>query len=331
MMTKIANTTTNKIMTLNTFLDTCFLLFISILFYLSIPIYPNKVVVVPQGSLKKVFFSLKEQGVDINALDWLFLRLMGMPKKGYIDMGDGALRKGDFLVRLIKGKVALRSVTLIPGETRYFFTQILSETYQLEISELNDAYESIAPRLNGSVIEDGVILPDTYHLPLGENAFKIMQALIGQSLKKHEALSKQWLGYYHKEEWFEKIILASIVQKEAANVEEMPLIASVIFNRLKKGMPLQMDGALNYQEFSHIKVTKDRIKNDSTPYNTYRFKGLPKNPVGSVSIEAIRAVIFPKETNFLYFVKMPNKKHAFSATYKEHLQNINLSNNHFYD
>ncbi|WQV07354.1 endolytic transglycosylase MltG [Helicobacter pylori] len=331
MTTKTANITTNKIMTLNTFLDTCFLLFISILFYLSIPIYPNKVVVVPQGSLKKVFFSLKEQGVDINALDWLFLRLMGMPKKGYIDMGDGALRKGDFLVRLIKGKVALRSVTLIPGETRYFFTQILSETYQLEISELNDAYESIAPRLNGSVIEDGVILPDTYHLPLGENAFKIMQALIGQSLKKHEALSKQWLGYYHKEEWFEKIILASIVQKEAANVEEMPLIASVIFNRLKKGMPLQMDGALNYQEFSHIKVTKDRIKNDSTPYNTYRFKGLPKNPVGSVSIEAIRAVIFPKETNFLYFVKMPNKKHAFSATYKEHLQNINLSNNHFYD
>ncbi len=288
-------------------------------------------VVVPQGSLKKVFFSLKEQGVDINALDLLFLRLMGMPKKGYLDMGDGALRKGDFLVRLIKGKVALRSVTLIPGETRYFFTQILSETYQLEISELNDAYKSIAPRLNGSVIEDGVILPDTYHLPLGENAFKIMQALIGQSLKKHEALSKQWLGYYHKEEWFEKIILASIVQKEAANVEEMPLIASVIFNRLKKGMPLQMDGALNYQEFSHIKVTKDRIKNDSTPYNTYRFKGLPKNPVGSVSIEAIRAVIFPKETNFLYFVKMPNKKHAFSATYKEHLQNINLSNNHFYD
>ncbi len=287
--------------------------------------------VVPQGSLKKVFFSLKEQGMDINALDLLFLRLMGMPKKGYIDMGDGALRKGDFLVRLIKGKVALRSVTLIPGETRYFFTQILSETYQLEISELNDAYESIAPRLNGSVIEDGVILPDTYHLPLGENAFKIMQALIGQSLKKHEALSKQWLGYYHKEEWFEKIILASIVQKEAANVEEMPLIASVIFNRLKKGMPLQMDGALNYQEFSHIKVTKDRIKNDSTPYNTYRFRGLPKNPVGSVSIEAIRAVIFPKETNFLYFVKMPNKKHAFSTTYKEHLQNINLSNNHFYD
>lgn len=55
------------------------------------------------------------------------------------------------------------------------------------------------------------------------------------------------------------------MQKEAANVEEMPLIASVIFNRLKKGMPLQMDGALNYQEFSHAKVTKERIKTDNTP------------------------------------------------------------------
>ncbi|GAA7424748.1 endolytic transglycosylase MltG [Helicobacter pylori] len=288
-------------------------------------------VVVPQGSLKKVFFSLKEQGVDINALDLLFLRLMGMPKKGYIDMGDGALRKGDFLVRLIKAKAAYKSATLIPGETRYFFTQILSETYQLETSDLNQAYESIAPRLNGAVIEDGVIWPDTYRLPLGEDAFKIMQTLISQSLKKHEALSKQWLGYYYKEEWFEKIILASIVQKEAANIEEMPLIASVIFNRLKKGMPLQMDGALNYQEFSHAKVTKERIKTDNTPYNTYKFKGLPKNPVGSVSLEAIRAVIFPKKTDFLYFVKMPDKKHAFSATYKEHLKNINLSNNHFYD
>ncbi len=288
-------------------------------------------VVVPQGSLKKVFFSLKDQGVDINALDALFLRLMGMPKKGYIDMGDGALRKGDFLVRLIKAKAAYKSATLIPGESRYFFMQILSETYQLEASDLNQAYESIAPRLNGAVIEDGVIWPDTYYLPLGEDAFKIMQTLIGQSMKKHEVLSKQWLGYYHKKEWFEKIILASIVQKEAANVEEMPLIASVIFNRLKKGMPLQMDGALNYQEFSHAKVTKERIKTDNTPYNTYKFKGLPKNPVGSVSLEAIKAVIFPKKTDFLYFVKMPDKKHAFSATYKEHLKNINLSNNHFYD
>lgn len=265
----------------------------------------------------------------MNALDLLLLRLMGMPKKGYIDMGDGALRKGDFLVRLIKAKAAQKSATLIPGESRYFFTQILSETYQLETSDLNEAYESIAPRLNGAVIEDGVIWPDTYHLPLGEDAFKIMQTLIGQSMKKHEALSKQWLGYYHKEEWFEKIILASIVQKEAANVEEMPLIASVIFNRLKKGMPLQMDGALNYQEFSHAKVTKERIKTDNTPYNTYKFKGLPKNPVGSVSLEAIRAVVFPKKTDFLYFVKMPDKKHAFSTTYKEHLKNINLSNNHF--
>ncbi|AFI05295.1 endolytic transglycosylase MltG [Helicobacter cetorum] len=329
MTKKRVNTATKKIMTLNTFLDACFLFFICVLFYLSIPIYPNKVVIVPQGSLKKVFLALKEQGVDINSFDMLFLRLIGMPKKGYIDMGDGALRKGDFLVRLIKGKTASRSATLIPGETRYFFTQILSETYQLEVNALNQAYESIAPRLNGSVIEDGVILPDTYHLPLGESAFKIMQVLINQSLKKHEALSKQWLGYYHKEEWFEKIILASIVQKEAANIEEMPIVASVILNRLKKNMPLQMDGSLNYQEFSHTKITKERIRTDNTPYNTYKFKGLPKNPVGSVSVEAIKAVVFPKKTNFLYFVKMPSKKHAFSTTYKEHLSNIKISNNHF--
>ncbi len=272
---------------------------------------------------------MQASGIDVNGLDKVLLKIFGSPKKGYIDMGANVLRKGDFLARLVEGKMASKNITLIPGETRYFFTQALSSAYNIEVELLNMAYESIAPRLNGHVLEDGVIFPNTYSLLLGQDANQIMQTLVKQSMKKHESLSKEWLGYYHKEEWFEKIILASIVQKEAANIEEMPIIASVIFNRLKKNMPLQMDGALNYQEFSHTKITKERVQQDNTPYNTYKFKGLPKNPVGSVSIEAIRAVVFPKETNFLYFVKMPNKKHAFSATYKEHLNNIKISNNHF--
>ncbi|WP_104713957.1 endolytic transglycosylase MltG [Helicobacter cetorum] len=326
---KRVSTTTKRITTLNTFLDACFLAFISILFYLSIPISSKKIIVVPSGSLNKVLKSLQDDGIDINQLDKILLKLFGLPKKGYIDMGASVLRKGDFLAHLVEGKMASKSITLIPGETRYFFTQALSATYNIEVGLLNLAYESVAPRLNGQVLADGVIFPDTYSLLLGQDANRIMQTLVKQSMKKHETLSKEWLGYYHKEEWFEKIIIASIVQKEAANIEEMPVVASVIFNRLKKNMPLQMDGSLNYQEFSHTKITKERVREDNTSYNTYKFKGLPKNPVGSVSIEAIKAVIFPKETNFLYFVKMKNKKHAFSATYKEHLNNIKISNNHF--
>ena len=102
----------------------------------------------------------------------------------------------------------------------------------------------------------------------------------------------------------------------------MPKISSVIYNRLKKDMPLQMDGTLNYGEYSHTKVTPKRIKEDKSPFNTYLNRGLPPYPVSSVSIEAIKSAIHPAKTDFLFFVKNKNGTHSFSKTYKEHLKNI---------
>jgi UPF0755 protein len=87
-------------------------------------------------------------------------------------------------------------------------------------------------------------------------------------------------------------------------------------------MPLQMDGTLNYGRFSHIRVTPQRIKEDVTPYNTYKHKGLPQQPVCSVSKEAIVGVLNPAKTPYLYFMKQKNGAHAFSNSYKSHLQNI---------
>jgi UPF0755 protein len=87
-------------------------------------------------------------------------------------------------------------------------------------------------------------------------------------------------------------------------------------------MKLQMDGTLNYGKYSHIKVTPQRIKEDTSEYNTYKYKGLPPFPVSSVSQEAIFAAIFPKSSDYLYFVKASKGKHVFSKTYKEHVRNI---------
>jgi UPF0755 protein len=115
-----------------------------------------------------------------------------------------------------------------------------------------------------------------------------------------------------------------VIQKEAASVEEMPLVSSVVYNRLQKGMPLQMDGTLNYWQFSHDKITAQKIRNDKSYYNTYVHKGIPQHPVCAVSLDAIKAAIFPAKTNYLYFVR--NKKtqtHLFSSTYKEHVNHIN--------
>lgn len=113
------------------------------------------------------------------------------------------------------------------------------------------------------------------------------------------------------------------MQKEAADIGEMPLVSAVIYNRLKAKMPLQMDGSLNYGEFSHSKVTPERIRNDKSVYNTYKNRGIPPYPVGSASLDAILATIRPANVDYLYFVRdRSTGKHSFSKTYKEHIKNF---------
>jgi UPF0755 protein len=102
----------------------------------------------------------------------------------------------------------------------------------------------------------------------------------------------------------------------------MPLVSSVIHNRIEKGMLLQMDGTLNYGKYSHVKVTSKRIKEDSSVFNTYKNKGVPSIPVCNVSFDAIRAAVFPAKTSYLYFMKNKNNKHDFSSNYSTHLRNI---------
>ncbi|PAF51309.1 endolytic transglycosylase MltG [Helicobacter sp. 13S00477-4] len=301
---------------LNIFFDTILLIIMSIFFYLSIPMYSSSVIYMPQGSIKSIISYLSKNNFDINGFDKYILRIMGKPQSGWIDIGHTQLTKGDFLYRLTKSKAALKDITLIPGETMYFFIQEASKIFNLKEKDLWNAYNRYTS------FPDGVILPNTYKMPLGISANYFMQYLINQSMMKHKQLAIKVLGRFDEKQWFRYVTLASIVQKEAANKEEMPIIGAVIYNRIKIGMPLQMDGALNYGQYSHLKVTPERIKKDTTPYNTYKYRGIPPYPVGSVSMEAILSVINPANVKYLYFVKTKKGTHIFSTTYKQHLKNI---------
>jgi UPF0755 protein len=137
-----------------------------------------------------------------------------------------------------------------------------------------------------------------------------------------ESLSKKIFGVYNEEKWFRYVTIASIIQKESANNEEMPIVSSVIYNRLKKGMKLQMDGTLNYGKYSHIRITAKRIREDNSTYNTYIHSGIPAAPVCNVSREAIMAAIFPAKTDYLYFMKSKKGTHDFACNYSTHLRNI---------
>ena len=139
------------------------------------------------------------------------------------------------------------------------------------------------------------------------------------TIQNHHKNAKRLLGKYDEKEWFKNVAIDSVVQKEAATNEEMPIVAAVVFNRLEKNMPLQMDGSLNYGQYSHSKVTPERIRNDESPYNTYKYKGVPPYPAGSVSLQAIEAVLKPAQVDYLYFVRdRATGTHKFSKTYEEH-------------
>ncbi|BBB20606.1 protein YceG like [Helicobacter cinaedi] len=267
----------------------------------------------PKGSLPKIITYLNENGGHYNKLDSLFIRLLGQPQSGFIDMKAGVLPKGAFFKALVSSKAATKDVTLIPGETMYFFIRILADTFNLSPESLQVAYDKYFP------YPDGMIFPDTYSLPVGIDSDELMKLLYDISIKRHEQNAIRLLGAYNQEEWFKNVSIASVVQKEAANNQEMPIVAAVVFNRLEKNMPLQMDGSLNYGQYSHSKVTPERIRNDDTPYNTYRNKGVPPYPAGSVSIQAIEAVLKPAQVDYLYFVRdRSTGTHKFSKTYDEH-------------
>ena len=292
------------------------IIIVSLVYYLTQPLRCSRVLYLPAGSNDSIITYLRHTGIDVNGFDRVLLRFFGYPQHGWIDIGSTRLTKADFLYKITHAKAALVSVTLIPGETRAIFFDKLAKELGLNRERLEKAYEKYAP------YPDGVLWPETYYVPKGITAEHLVYYLVKRSLARHEALSKKFFGLYNPKRWFRYVTIASIIQKEAADKKEMPLVASVIYNRLKKGMPLQMDGTLNYGRYSHVKVTKRRIEEDRSHFNTYRYSGLPPWPVGSVSLDALKAAVKPAETSYLYFVKGKNGRHIFTKRYSAHLKAI---------
>jgi len=292
------------------------LILISILFYLNLPIKSSKVLYIPKGSITQIITHLKHKNFDLTVIDNYLIRFIGYPQQGWIDIGVNRLSHADFLYRLSRSKAALQDITLIPGETSYFFLNQLSEQMHLDRVKLQNYFEQYAP------IPEGAFIAETYKLPLGITEKRAIKILLYRSREQMKLWSEKIFGNYDEKKWFHFVTLASVLQKEAASNEDMAMVSSVVYNRLKKGMPLQMDGSLNYGKYSHSKITSKRIKEDTSRYNTYKFKGLPKYPVCNVGIDAIKAAIFPAKTDYLYFVRGKNGKHLYSRYYSTHRKNI---------
>jgi len=123
------------------------------------------------------------------------------------------------------------------------------------------------------------------------------------------------------------LTVASLIEREVAVAEERPIVASVIYNRLAKGMPLQVDATVLYA----LGGTKDRVLDEDLeidhPYNTYKIPALPPGPIASPSLASIQAALEPEDTEYLYYVtkKDGSRTHLFAKTLQEHQRNIRRS------
>ena len=291
-------------------------LIISFAFYTTLPVKTTKTLLVPQGSISYIISQLTQKGYALSPIDKYILAFLGKPQSGWVDIGETQLNRIDFLYKLTTAKAKMEEITLIPGETREIFFTAIANDLKLDKKKLDTYYKTF------SKYPEAGIYSDTYYVPYGISEKHLIHFLLSESEKKYETISKKVYGTYNTKQWTNILTIASIIQKEAANNEEMPLVSSVIYNRLKKGMRLQMDGTLNYGKYSHIKVTPARIKNDTSRFNTYKYKGLPHSPIGAVSFDAIIAAIKPAKTNYIYFMKNAQGVHDFTDNYKTHRKNI---------
>jgi len=266
---------------------------------------------------KTVIEELQKGGIQLHWADRLLFEFIKLPKEGWYRIQEDRRGRFYFFHSLYQQKADTMGIVIFAGDTVEEIFNRLSDDMSLSKEQLSDYYEKYSSFLEGE------ILANKYILAQDADEEVVIRYLLDKSRTELHFFAKERFGSdYSRRQLHQALIMASIIHKESNNLEEMPTIASVINNRLKKGMRLQMDGTLCYGKYSHTVVTPERIKNDTSRFNTYKHKGLPPYPICTVTMDALEAATFPKESDYLYFMLDRDGTHNFASDYDEHRQNI---------
>ncbi|SFS97544.1 endolytic transglycosylase MltG [Marininema halotolerans] len=187
--------------------------------------------------------------------------------------------------------------------------------------------QNISKNSDRKYLLEGYLFPITYNLPKKENPEKLVDAMLRQFAKRLEDPSvKEQLQRRHLavDQW---VTIASIVEREGLDREELPRIAGVIENRLRTGKKLQVDATVQYalgKQKSRLLYKDLKVK---SPYNTYLINGLPPGPIANPGDAALHAALYPEKHSYLFYVtrKDGSGRHYFARTEAEHEQNIKKS------
>lgn len=285
-------------------------------------------VVIPRGATSaEVARTLQERGVIPSAVAFrILLRARGLDRS--VEAGEYLFapheNAANILQKLVEGQARVATWVTIPEG--YTAAQIANDLagHRLGAADAYDRYF-----LSTSIVLDsartqnleGYLFPSTYLFPLKASPAQVADILVSQFRKElpsnADAEAKR-LGYTLPQ----IVTVASLVEREAKADDERALIAGVIYNRLRKGMPLDVDASIEYV-FKHHKteITKADLRIES-PYNTYLHAGLPPTPIANPGLPSLLAALHPQPSNFYYYVYKGNGHHAFARTLQEHEANV---------
>ncbi|HBB44347.1 MAG: YceG family protein [Parcubacteria group bacterium GW2011_GWA1_44_13] len=213
-----------------------------------------------------------------------------------------------------------RSISGIPA-IKVTIPEGMSNKEVSEVLEKNIPGFDTAFFLEHARSQEGFLFPDTYLFPENTTAQGVETMMIANFNKKIEP----WTGAIEasKHSLRDIVNMASILEREASTPEDMSLVSGVLWNRISKGMPLQVDATFMYllgRKSSELTTADLKIK---SAYNTYVNKGLPGGPIGNPGITAISAAINPTATSFMYYLSDKDGMMHYAKTFDEHVANKN--------
>ena len=261
--------------------------------------------------------SLSVLPVSNNPFFKLYLKFRNDGKD--IKAGNYELRGKFNMIELVSmlesGKSKVFKFTIIEGNTvKNVIDKLVAdgkgkrENFEKAFKEIDFSY----PTPDGNF--EGYLYPETYFIPESYDEKSIINIFLKEFLKKFPVEN-----YPDKDEFYQKLIMASILEREAAVESEKPIMASVFYNRIAKNMTLSADSTVNFVfNYEKKRIYYKDLEVDS-PYNTYKNKGLPPGPICNPTVSSVEAAYHPADTEYLFFVTKGGGEHFFSKTYKEHL------------
>ncbi|MDD5696894.1 MAG: endolytic transglycosylase MltG [Candidatus Pacebacteria bacterium] len=288
----------------------------------------SETIVVEKGeNAREIAFKLKEENIISDPYSFLFLAFLEN-KWSKLQAGeyllDSSMSSQEILDILQRGETIKETLTIVEGWDAKDIAEYLeskkmfSEEEVLEkINEFTPSqFEFLADKPKNLGLE-GYIFPDTYFFAKSEG----LENIIIETLKNFDQKLTADLreeAEKQKKSIFDTITMASMIEKEVITFEDKQIVSGILWKRLKAGVPLQVDATVLYaMEINNGKVLVKDTKIDS-PYNTYKYAGLPLGPICNPGLESIKAALYPKQTDYWYYLSKPTGETVFSRTLEEH-------------